>query len=195
MLHDAKNGQVCKINFFKDDNNVPENFSVHSIALSHPEFKKEVNLKGIGRLDFFCPTYDMLKRYKANNDWEAYSKDFIKLIQKRKNTIKEWMDSLKPNWVYFLCCWEDTSGGAHCHRELIHKAFKDSKVASQKIISIFREGKKIYKKTGIILATSGIPRQPYTFESYSNDNSLVRISPGTETRSINFSRTINDSPF
>lgn len=154
LLHDTKSEILCKINFLKGKNGVPENFSVHSIALSHPEFKKYYNLKEINRLDFFCPTYDMLKRYKDNHDWEAYSKDFVSLIQKRKSTIKEWMKSLKPNWVYFLCCWEDTSGGAHCHREIIHKAFKDSKVASQKIISIFRDGKKIYKKPCVILEST-----------------------------------------
>lgn len=144
LLHDKKNEKLYRIHLLKK--NVPENFSVHSIALSHPDLSKQSNMKDMDRIDFLCPTYDMLKRYKKDHNWDAYQKDFIKLIKKRKDDIKEWAESLKPDWVYFLCCWENTSHGAHCHREILYKAFTESKIMSNKIISIYRHGDKNYKK-------------------------------------------------
>lgn len=146
LLHDVKKEELYRIHLLKNKSGVPENFSVHSIALSHPDLTRQANMQSMNRLDFFCPTYDILKRYKGDNNWDAYRKDYTEIIKKRKNIIKDWASSLKPNWVYFLCCWEDTSHGAHCHREILHKAFSESKIMSQKMILVYRHGEKKYKK-------------------------------------------------
>jgi len=65
--------------------------------------------------------------------------------KKRKESINKWADSLEPNCVYFLCSWENTVSGAHCHREIIYKAFSSSKKMSEKIIPVYRHGEKNYK--------------------------------------------------
>jgi hypothetical protein len=114
------------------------NYKVYSIALSHPDFTGNKNLQDIPRIDCFCPTYSILKRYKANKDWKEYEKDFIGIIKSRKEDIKAWSLSLNPDLVYFLCCWENTSNGAHCHRDIIYNGFKNSKVITN-IIPIYRQ--------------------------------------------------------
>ena len=116
-----------------------KNYKVFSIALSHPDFSDKDNLKDMSRIDCLCPTYSLLKRYKDNKDWAAYEKDFVNLIKNRKEDVKEWALSLKPDFVYFLCCWENTSHGAHCHRDILYKGFKSSKVITN-IIPIYRSG-------------------------------------------------------
>lgn len=179
FLHDVKNEKLYKINLLKKDNS-PENFSVHSIALSHPDFSKEINVKNMNRIDCLCPTYDMLKRYKKDKNWDAYQKDFLDLIKKRKSVIKDWAMSLKPNWVHFLCCWENTSHGAHCHREILHKVFSESKTISNKIISIYRSGEKNYKKNlngeiYIPASSWGVMDEPIVFDR-------ITVAPNVTTR-------------
>lgn len=145
MYDDQKNKVVYKINLASNKDNKPSNFSVHSIALRPPP-KNPDNIECIDRLDFFCPTYNMLCRYKSDNNWEAYTADYLKLLKTRKKLIKLWFDSLKPNWIYFLCCWENTATGAHCHRELMYKSFCESSVFMKKVLPIYRHGERIYKK-------------------------------------------------
>jgi len=118
-----------------------KNYYLHSIALSQP-------IKGeqMPRLDFFCPTYEMLSRYKENKDWVAYEKDYRKLLKNRKSKIKEWMNSLDEDTLYILCCWENTSKGAHCHRRIIYDAMCNSKTAREKIIPVYRDGGRSLKK-------------------------------------------------
>jgi len=137
----VKDNNIYRININKEDCN----FSVNSIAL-RPPTKTPKYLEKMSRLDFFCPTYDMLKRYKNDNNWDSYKKDYYNLIKKRKDQIKEWINSLKKDHIYFLCCWENTSTGANCHRELIYKAFRNSTTASEKILPIYRHGEKIKKQ-------------------------------------------------
>ena len=143
---DGKN--TCKINFLSDTNGKPQNFSIHSVALSHPSLDKIPLIKDIGitRLDFFCPTYNMLKRYKDDKNWEKYTGEFLKLVKGRKTEIKEWMNSLDNEHVYLLCCWEDTSKNAHCHRRLLYDSFHASKYAKKRMVSVYRDGKKKFKK-------------------------------------------------
>lgn len=145
-----KNNVLCKVNIHSKKG--VSNYSVHSIAISHPPLTKLENLEKMSRLDFFCPTYDMLVRYKKDSDWEKYTTDYGKLLKSRRSELKDWMDSLKPERVYILCCWENTSSKANCHRELIYKIFLSSEVAKKKIIPVYRHGNKIYKdkKTGAI---------------------------------------------
>ena len=142
LYNSNKEKTVYKVNLGQDKQT---NFSVHSVALRPPK-KIPEHLNKMDRLDFFCPTYDMLNKYKKDNDWESYKKDYIVLLKERQKNIREWFASLKPDWVYFLCCWENTATGAHCHRELIYNAFCQSKKAKDKIIPIYRHGEKIYKK-------------------------------------------------
>jgi hypothetical protein len=133
-----------KVNFIPKKGD--SNFSVSSIALSSPPLDKIPNLMFMDRLDFFCPTYDMLCRYKSNKDWESYTKDYYSLLRDRKEKLQEWVTGIEPNHVYFLCCWENTIGGAHCHRELLYKRLISSKSANEKIIPVYRHGEKIYRK-------------------------------------------------
>ena len=147
LLHDKKNEKLLRINLLENSPDTSQNFSTNSIALSHPERSRQLNIP-MERIDCLCPTYDMLTKYKKDKDWEAYQKHFIELIKKRKVVIRDWVNSLKPDWVYFLCCWENTSHGAHCHREILYKVFSESATISKKIIPIYRSGEKIYRKEG-----------------------------------------------
>lgn len=137
--------KVYKVNLITQRGD--SNFEVDSIALSHPPLGKLPNLQHPRRLDFFCPTYDMLVRYKRNKDWAEYTKDYYNLLKDRKEDLKDWMDSLKPNHIYFLCCWENTLTGANCHRRLLYKRILSSEIAREKIFPIYRHGEKIYKET------------------------------------------------
>ena len=136
--------KVYKINIISDRGE--NNFEVNSIALSHPPLDKLHNLQHLNRLDFFCPTYDMLCRYKSDGDWVSYSKDYHELLKDRKGDLKDWIENLKPNHIYFLCCWENTLTGANCHRRLLYERLLSSEAAMKKIFPIYRNGDKIYKK-------------------------------------------------
>jgi hypothetical protein len=122
----------------------PNRYRVYSIALSHPSLSRLPNIQrefpNLERLNFFCPTYDMLKSHKEGGEWEEYVKDFHKLIKKRKEEIVTWVKSLIPNRAYILCCWENTSGKAHCHRELLYEAFSKSKSLKNRAVYIYRDG-------------------------------------------------------
>jgi len=141
------NGEYVKINFLMDEKKNPNNFEVYSIALQHPSFEKlpYVSAAFKGRIDEFCPTWDLLNRYHAEKDWVAYCKDYIVILKKRKEDIRNWMQSLDFNKIYFLCCWENTSGKSNCHRELVHRAFQNSSRAQGSLVSIFRNGASIFK--------------------------------------------------
>ena len=143
FLFQDKSQQNFKINVIQDKENC--NFSVSSIALRPPK-KLPKHLSKMDCLDFFCPTYDMLVRYKKDSNWESYKKDYYALIKKRKESIRTWMESLRSNHIYFLCCWENTNDHVHCHRELLYKAFCNSTYASNKIIPIYRRGERNIKK-------------------------------------------------
>lgn len=141
------NGEYVKINFLMDEKKKPNNFEVYSIALQHPSFEKlpYVSAAFKGRIDEFCPTWDLLNRYHAEKDWVAYCKDYIAILKKRKEGIRNWIQSLDFNKIYFLCCWENTSGKSNCHRELVHRAFQNSSRAQESLVSIFRNGASIFK--------------------------------------------------
>lgn len=156
-------------------NNKEKNYEVYSIALSRPDFNDKKNLKDISRIDCLCPTYSLLKRYKENKDWEAYEKDFTNLIKSRKEDIKDWASSLKPDFVYFLCCWENTSHGSHCHRDILYKGFKNSKVITN-IIPIYRSGE--FKKN----------------KKDSKDNTILNNTIYNPSYNIDRYRLVNTTP-
>jgi hypothetical protein len=123
----------------------PDRLHVLSIALSHPKFDRlpMVDKYFESRLDFFCPTYDLLLKYKQDGDWEHYTKKYKSIIIQRKDRIKEWFDSLVSDHVYILCCWENTSGKSHCHRQLLYQAFLKSEVAKKYMTPLYRNGERI----------------------------------------------------
>jgi hypothetical protein len=125
---------------------IEDSYYINSVALSHPDLNKSKlnNLANISRLDCLCPTYDMLTRYKSDGDWNKYTEDYKNLLKKRIDRVKDWINELQSNHVYILCCWENTSFGAHCHREIIYNEFKKSKYTKDKLILIYRHGG--YKK-------------------------------------------------
>ena len=139
--------KVYNFNFISNEK---PNFSVFSIALSNPPLNKLKHLQKINKLDFFCPTYNILKRYKDDKDWSKYTKDFLLLMSKRKSDLVTWIKSLVEDHMYILCCWENTAHGANCHRKIIYDKICESK-ASKNIIPIYRNGDKIYKKKFIEL--------------------------------------------
>jgi hypothetical protein len=135
--------KILKINFTND------NYTVNSIALQNPD-NLPVTVKDMKRLNFFCPTYNMLTDYKSGGDWETYTKDYKQLIKLRRNDVKSWFDSLKPAHIYILCCWENTKNGANCHRKLLGDIFKQSKTAKDKLVIVYRDGSKAKKKEEIL---------------------------------------------
>ena len=121
-----------------------ENPEVYSISISHPPKDKLKiiydHYSDLQRLDFFCPTYKLLCQYKENKDWQAYEKEFIKIISSNKNQIIEWIDSLENDKIYLLMCWENTSGGSNCHRQILYDKISNSKKLKDKAIWIYRHG-------------------------------------------------------
>jgi len=123
----------------------PEEIKIHSIALAQP--------KDLGstypQLSFFCPTWDMLKSYRRDKDWEQYVKDYKGVLKNNQKEIKSWLSQLEIR-AYLLCCWENTCKGAHCHRDLIYQAFTKSKATSGFAKYIYRHGDK---------STTGLEKQ------------------------------------
>jgi hypothetical protein len=181
-------GNIKKLNLQSE----PCNFSIKSVALSHPSFEKISKLKGIfrgnrDRLDFFCPSYDLLHKYHKDKDWNYYIEKYKEIMRNNKKDIGDWISSLELNNIYILCCWEDTSGVAKCHRKIIYDTLKTSRIAKDKLILIYRDGGKIKKNSGI-----GIEMQlgMHTINSASiEDDSMDGcISPTTHTTSSSISR-------
>ena len=122
------------------------NYHVYSIALSHPPYKALPEIKkqfgDMIRLNCFCPTYEILNKYKNDKDWDYYTKQYRNILKQRKDSIKDWMDSLNPDTLYFLCCWENTKGESKCHRQLLYEAFKKSPTLNEKAFFVYRHGDK-----------------------------------------------------
>jgi len=123
-----------------------DNVLVYSIALSHPSFEKLPTVEKCfqDRITFLCPTYDMLKDYKEDKDWDKYVKRYKALLVQRKETIKTWIRELTNGQIYMLCCWEDTSGKAHCHRDILYRSFINSAFVTEHLKVFYRTGKKTY---------------------------------------------------
>ena len=121
-----------------------ENPEIFTVAITTPPKEKlkdiYANYQFIPRLDFFCPTYKLLCEYKENKDWIQYEKIFISIISKNKASIIEWVGSLKNDKVYLLMCWENTSGGAKCHRQILYDKISNSKTLKNKAIWVYRHG-------------------------------------------------------
>ena len=131
---------VYKINFLRDENDNPLNYTINSIALANPPKDKIPHIDHMERIDCLCPTYNMLNDYKSDKDWISYTKRYMKLLKERKPRIKDWLSSLVPNHVYFLCCWENTARGSHCHRKLYYEVLRKSKIANKSMLPIYRNG-------------------------------------------------------
>ena len=116
------------------------NHTVYSIALSNPSFSKFKHIKNMEKLWFWCPTYNILRDYHEDKDWVRYTDRYKELLRERKEDIKQWINSLSPDHVYILCCWENTNKGAHCHRQIMHNALLNSKIAKEKLFPIYRDG-------------------------------------------------------
>jgi len=141
MLHDSPNNDsVYKMNFINESSNGQSNYIVNSIALSIPPMEKLKNIRSIERVDCLCPTYNMLNEYRKDKDWSKYTERYMRILGERKSRLKSWIDSLIPNKIYFLCCWENTSCGSKCHREIYYDILKKSKKAREKIFPIYRDG-------------------------------------------------------
>lgn len=134
--------KVYKVNLFPDRSN----FVVHSIALSHPSLSKLEHLENsMWRLDHFCPTYNLLHRYKDDKDWEAYVRDYKDILKNRKDRIRSWVDGLAENRAYILCCWENTALNSKCHRQILYEAFKSSSYTKDKMVLCYRNGDEFKK--------------------------------------------------
>jgi len=156
----VKNG-LYRGNLFVDGEMNPS-YRVLSIALSHPPLNKFSHIKKFDRLDFWCPTYDMLKDYHNDRDWAKYQLKYENLMKKRKGTVKAWIDSLLANKIYILCCWENTAKEAKCHRQLMYEALLSSNYAKQKLLPVYRDGNKLEKEI------TQIPNQNIVIEILEN---------------------------
>jgi uncharacterized protein (DUF488 family) len=83
-------------------------------------------LKAIAGIDYvhlldLAPTQDLLDRYKkADKDWPAYERDFLRLIADRKIEQSISRDLLDGGC---LLCSEDRPH--HCHRRLVAEYLRD----------------------------------------------------------------------
>jgi hypothetical protein len=127
--------------------NNPLNYTVNSIALTHPNLDSlpliQEQFPSLKTLNFFCPTYEILKKYKEDKDWDYYTKKYKELLVARRDDIKDWVNSLEDNKAYILCCWENTSRGANCHRVILYNAISHSKTLKDKVICLYRDGGKV----------------------------------------------------
>lgn len=118
-----------------------DSYKAYSIALSNPDLDKLPQLKyNMTRLDFFCPTWDILKKYKQDSHWEDYTKSFMELMHTRNLEVNTWLKTLLPNHRYFLCCWENTSKRSNCHRQLLYNAMRKFEPLKDKYRFIYRHG-------------------------------------------------------
>lgn len=106
----------------------------YSIALSQP---KNCHLE---RVDCLCPTYDILMDYKNNKDWDSYTKLYTELIKNRRNKIVNFVESIDKDSICFMCCWENTSKGAHCHREIVYNMFNNSENMKKRVYLVYDHG-------------------------------------------------------
>lgn len=135
--------EFYKVSLRKNSAGKPENFEVNSIALQHPPLDKIPDIKNstgfIHTIDILCPTFNILMERKNGGSWEKYTESFMELVKDRKSDIKNWIKSLEPK-IYLLCCWENTSGEAKCHRQLLYDAFKKSKFILDNALIFYRHG-------------------------------------------------------
>lgn len=92
------------------------------ISLGIPDVDYPLNKDD--RLDFFCPTPEMLHYWKksgngadSDNVWARYTADFKLLIKERWAQIWEWLQSLSPEIDMTLLCHERTDD--RCHRKFV----------------------------------------------------------------------------
>jgi len=91
---------------------------VYSLALSTPRDVGRVE----GTIRCLCPTWQMVKDYKARRiSEEEYTDQYRELVIERWPAIKKWMDSIAVNDEVYLCCWERTG---FCHRYLVAKLIR-----------------------------------------------------------------------
>jgi len=111
---------------------------VLSIALVTPP---NLKLKNIPTLDLFCPSWDILKKYKKDKDWDSYTQSYTDMLSERKAKIVSWLNSLSSN-LYVLSCWENTINGANCHRKIVFDLLAGSKKVGKYANFIYRHGDK-----------------------------------------------------
>ena len=64
-----------------------------------------------------APTKEILDRYKKDNDWSRYERDFIQLLEKNKPSILRLGEELMKDKTICLLCAEPTP--EKCHRRLL----------------------------------------------------------------------------
>lgn len=104
--------------------------NIYSISLSNPK-----GFENLEKIKCFCPTWEILKQYKEDKDWDKCTVNFIELVKQNRKEIKQWISNLK-NEDYYLCCWENTKSGAKCHRKILFELLSKSDTM---------KGKAIYK--------------------------------------------------
>ena len=123
--------------FYHENNFVKfesDDVEIKSISLVNPDGFSLTNLK------FLTPTWDMVKSYKMERDWDKFSLDYKKVLIKNKNEVASWVSSLEDSKVYILCCWENTKKGANCHRKILFNALRASKRTKDLASFIYRDG-------------------------------------------------------
>jgi len=137
-----------QVNYFLQKEVITIPFTVYSIALKKPSGDKLPYVdENIPRLDFFCPTWEILQKYKQDNDWQSYTDAFMSLMRTRKPAVTGWLENLALSHDYYLCCWENTAEGAHCHRKLLYDALQKSRKYSEELNLIYLHGnEKTYEK-------------------------------------------------
>jgi len=76
---------------------------------------------GYAHLPELAPTEELMSRYKADKDWEAYARDFAALLAERGVEITLDLALFEPRAV--LLCSEP--GAERCHRSLVAAYLKD----------------------------------------------------------------------
>lgn len=81
------------------------------------------------KLEFFCPSAELLRRWKFGMTEETYINVFREEIKSNWSVILQWLEGLNPDIDQTLCCWESSYKGNaievpikyFCHRNLVAK--------------------------------------------------------------------------
>jgi hypothetical protein len=162
--------------------------SVSSIALAQPKMPNQITFP---ELDFFAPTWDLLKTYKSDRDWNSYTKIYKGFLKEDQKRIATWLKTLDKGKINILCCWENTCNGANCHRKILYDLLSNSKRTKDIASYIYRDGdsKSLNRDKQLIAFkqsfSSELVLEPSEPSERSNDSICEEITRACGERQLN----------
>lgn len=116
-------------------------YIVCAISNGIPTHDKVPNLKHIVKLSFFVPEWREVKNLKDGGAWSDFENAFMQKLKKDSTEITKWINEIIiTDNTYVLCCWENTSGVAKCHRQILFNWLSMNKKLANLISIEYRHG-------------------------------------------------------